>query len=357
MAGDGIDAQTVIRDFRQDLDDYTDLWYSFGIHPYIEAYRSAHQRFRDTLKRQEKLDQWWQQKKLELIVAALSLGGGGLLVAVTGKAALKTVAKDVAINQICNRNLDRLFRAAHWIEGNEVATFLVGQAWDDVGMFLGNAVKESLKPEKSHLPALTDLGNAQDPDAVKDAMKQFVRLSKIRIADVARSMLYRSTASDEQKLNTISKLRRAPFCRPPRRLPQDEKRSKRIELAFFMTLLLDTDKLVTWGGSSYWGGQPSRRGSSSIDVSPTSRNYPAAGSKYTGTSVEYDRIGQVVAERIDEVHRECGFGGPFFRSRTEALFGEHRPDRRLLTRAEQTLQELGRLGTGTPEELQSLGAR
>src|SRR5688572_15120012 len=127
-ASDGV--RQIFNESIDSIDKVENKWMLYTINPYSMAYDDALEAFKKKLEEQKEEDKA-ESLLLSLAMLALSLCGGGILTAAFGSAAIKTIAVDAATNVICNNNMERAFKAAHFIATNKTATFVAGKLWDE----------------------------------------------------------------------------------------------------------------------------------------------------------------------------------------------------------------------------------
>jgi hypothetical protein len=351
------DAGTKVRDFMADLNTWQEAWRTWAVRPYSMAWRTACRTFKETVKSQRELE----QKRLELGLTALSICGGGILTAVFADAALKNAAHSVVLDVICKNNLERAFTVAYKIEKSKTASFIVGALWDEAQTRLTAGLKASLEPTAAQFPAINTFLQSNSDDNLPDALHQFVGEARLKLDAIAvwlrdhARLIDGTKLTDQQKIAILEQLRRAPFCSPPSETIDDGRLAERIELAFYMNMVLDSDSLVisnvTATGHSADIPWPTTQ-STKITRMPSSGHYPKESRQAmrdrgqiwsSQTSIVYDKIGSKIVERMEALYPRNGFGNKFFLTDAD-LLGNQAPNRETLIRAEHTLQRMANMG-------------
>ncbi|MGU3494348.1 hypothetical protein ACLBXM_09930 [Xanthobacteraceae bacterium A53D] len=335
-----------VQRYTRDLHIREKIWLGGPVGAYMEAYAAAYREYEKTLKRQADSD----QRKAEMFILAASIASSTLMVATFATASLGVLASRAALNVICRNNLNRAFNALHFVSTNRTASFAIGAVYDGAMGMANKKIKESVALlTRDASTIMTD-----DPLVRTIQLERFINKNMACALQVA-AHIQDSPMSITEKDNIVRQLRQAAFFRPPSRSINEEALSKRIELSFYMAMILDSDTLTSWpdqfvGSShSYGGGNPAGTLSGvtqqSIDVLPSSPNYPRpAPSKQewwgreAHQTISYRQMGGEIRDRVDTLHREI-FSQPFF---PERGFWDNRPTTGAaeLRKAENTLNQL-----------------
>lgn len=300
------DADAQISQFQNYLNHLPDVYQKELVNPYTRAFEIAHKGFNDVIEEQAKKN----AALMEFMLTAFSLAGGSLLTRVFAKSALKSVAKDVAINAICRAELKRTFETAALIEKSPVASFILDKLWDTGEEYLGDKTKAMLTEDAANFKALESFETS--PLKARTVIQDFVLDAKIKAWNATEDLL-QSRKSDTEKITALNKLRGSRFCRGPLVKIDEKQLAKDIELTWWMTFLLSRDRLVSVSGVS-------RVKEESIDVNPTAKSYPKGGPatvkvdsrgnnriREVRQHVEYDHflIGEFgLADRLNRVYKE-----------------------------------------------------
>jgi hypothetical protein len=141
------------------------------------------------------------------------------------------------------------------------------------------------------------------------------------VHDFVRGVQQDNSISEANKSRLADLVGKTPFCNPPESRRVDENRlSQKMELLFYMSAVLDSDKLVTYvpatGGTVGGMGRDIEYSKNAIPQLPSASDYPKATSPRfigrplqpfePGQRVEYDNIGSVVRDRINTLSRLTG---------------------------------------------------
>lgn len=292
-------------------------WQRNFVLPYGSAYNTAHTSFMKTIQAQEAADKAARERNLQIALFALSLCGGSILTSVFGSAVLKEVAGSVAVDVICKNEMERAFRVAAFVESNKTAQFALGKVWDEAESLIGNQLKSSFTENANNFPSLAKF--VQEPQNVQNSLEMWVRDAYDRVMRAGNKINQNFSSDSDRKKQALQKLMSSQFfiSAPAQRI-NEQAISIDIELTFFMKLVLDLDYLV----AGYW--EETGRGvnmkkvitsRTPIQKDPTSREYPNTSKYYThGTNfetIEYKQIGDIIAKRINELHKSR-FNSNFF---------------------------------------------
>ena len=273
-----VDALPHINKFTGDLENLQDEYIHMFVNPYRRSYTKAYKNFRGVLKAQGEAN----KAAMELALTAFSIASGGLLTVVFGKSALKSVAADVTIDVICENNLERAFKAADFVAGNETASYILGQFWDTGQSLISAELKKSLEDNATAFPALNKFKDdpdsiqkfADDPDTVHSYLEDYVLNAKIKAHKAAAEIRDSKTLSEQEKLRRVGQIGASRFCNPEPLKIKEAELARDIELTWWMTYILTLDYLKTvksLEGVRYGSSVQQR---TPIKVRPSSAKYP-----------------------------------------------------------------------------------
>lgn len=338
------DARSFINSFTSDLENIQDKYQLHFVNPYFRAYQQAMSKYNAAVEAQKKAD----QAMLELVFSAFSLAGGQIITKVFAGATLKSVAKEYTLNVICNRNLERAFKVAAFVEGNPTASFIVGKLWDTGQSKLTAKAQGMLKGTVANFPSFRQA--LADPSTVKSHLEDFIGEAKIKAHDAAADIRENPKLSESEKIAAVKEIAASPFCSPSTKSLDEAQLAIDIELTFWMTTVLGLDRVATLVvGKDNWPK------TASIDIMPSSKDYPDhlkpswekskistcqqkrdqfGRVKTSGCSREriyYSRIGSKIREAIDTAYKK---------RKGKSFFIEDDLNKATLLRAETMLREL-----------------
>jgi hypothetical protein len=331
-----------IKDFQgRKLTPISVAWRNSIATPYQVAYHRAYNNFIKTLNRQANSD----KLKIDLALTALSLCSGSLLTTVFAGVALKAVAGKAVVDFICRYNLNLLFKAALYVETNKTAKFIVGAVWDQAAGMLTSQTKTLFQQNAANFPCVNNL--VQKPFEIEAALTSFVDSAYLKVNAVCEDILASNKAAPEKEV-VFKKLAQSPFCNPPNSCPLPRDLADRIELTFYMKLILNSDWLVkkllvpTNTQGSPWVTVDKKP----ISQVPGEKDYPKLSHKKGDslltpremTTVEYDRIGQDIIDRMNQLCKNIVREKyPVIDSR---MFGEFTSEK-TLKKADEILKKIG----------------
>ena len=311
-------------------------WQEKFVLPYGSAYVIARSKFMSTLDEQKKADEARQKRISGLAMFALSLCGGSLLTHVFGSACAKTLAGQIVVDTICQREMNRAFKAVAFVNENKTAQFAVGKLWDG-GIDLLPDLKSNLAETTTNFPSLTDF--AKEPQVLQNTLEVWVR-SAYGYVLAAEDEINKRISDEGTKTSMVKELIESPFIRaaPTKPVPKDTI-AEDIEFTFYMNVIRNLDYVERVQFQDSGLGRSMKRKATrlrSIDASPGSKDYPKYQALYGGADhehVAFDKFGGVLRKRVDELHKKRYNKNPFF------LDGETISEK-TITRAEQKLDEL-----------------
>jgi hypothetical protein len=319
-------------------------WQRNFVLTYGTAYTNARASFMKTLKEQEEKDKAARERYAAIAMFALSLCGGSILTAVFGQACAKAAAAQIAVDVICEREMNRAFKVASFISSNKTASFALGSVWDAGAGYLSDKLKGSFAENGNNFPSLTEF--AQEPQSVQNKLDKWVRDAYAKVL-AAEEDISKNVKDENVKTKQISDLIKSPFFRAaPLKSPNEEVLTTEIELTFFMKLLLDLDYVAQFMVDEKPRGGWSKREVSRrpISAAPDDPKYP--GYKRVGMwgdyeDVVYKQIGDVIKDRIDELNKKR-FKDKFFTIIKGHIWDDKENiSRDTLRRAHWKLNELG----------------
>lgn len=336
----------MIENYIADLENVEDLYNQNWVIPFSSAYVIAHDKFKETLDSQSKLD----QLKLDLFLTAATIGFGAGLGAMFGKTAVKTIARDQAMNFICDRNMNRAFNLMHRVSNSVPGTYLVEQVWDTVASKVGDAAKKEVA---SLLTTPVTSAGSQNPQLVQNDMTAYVLRAKTAAHQLAASIRDSTSLSPAEKDAFATAMRGADFFRkcPTRDIIGDRQTAADIlELSFYMVLVMNTDYLeesVIGFAGAHESMHTRRLGA--VTVATTDANYNAGTGTTTrsglgfsqtrSTYVAYDSIGSNILDRINVLY-QARFREDFQRNR---FYDSTDSSKAAVGKAERTIEQLNGL--------------
>lgn len=338
---------------------YTDAslrWRRTVVLPYGGAYKVAFDSFKKAVEDQARQHDEMAKLKFELTMAALAIVGGSLLTVLYGQATMKAVSKEKILDHVCKNNMEKTFKAMHFVETDPLASFLAGQIWDKAEAQALVSVKAKLAPKTGRYLSLAN--TVKKPELVLENVEKFnLELREKGIDTIVA--IRDSKLPNSKKMLVIKELLKSPYLNPPKSELNKATLIPKMELALFMQLLTKSDK------KQYSKIGPARNRARFLGVksqpryfyrdvaqSTNASSYPekAGGKIYAkGTMYEYDGlrmpgIGNTIMRHIDASYRKVHLKKNFFRT------GEYWDPNfdgsdvtSVVKRAEKALAELGDL--------------
>ncbi|WP_245314290.1 hypothetical protein [Rhizobium sp. R634] len=302
-----------LNDILVELPKYKSQWETNVSSPYVRAYDLAIDNFQKTTKAQEARD----RMLAELFVFSASILTGSIMMAAFATTSVRVLAGRAALSVICNNNLNRTFNVMHAAVSNKVVMFALGGVLDEAKKLANKQVTSAAEKLTSSAPV------ASAPTALnfKTRIDDFIAINHVCVHDFVRGVQHDNTISEAGKSRLAELVAQTPFCNPPESRRVDENRlSQKMELLFYMSAVLDSDKLVTYapstGGTVGGIGRDIEYGKKAIPQLPSATDYPKSISPRLtgrpfqpydpGQRIEYDNIGSVVRERINTLSRLTG---------------------------------------------------
>ena len=312
MAAASDSVRGMINESLDRIDKLENKWMLYTVNPYSMAYDDALEAFKAKMKEQEEEDKA-ESLVLSLAMIALSLCGGGILTAAFGSAVLKTITVDAATKIICNNNMERAFKAAHFIATNKTASFIAGKVWDEAESkataFVSDKIKSGLSQNAASFPSTTRF-QSMTSFKMSKTLEQFIREAKDKASDLITGLRDNNNIGDMERLQQLSKIEKGSFFNPPTKNVDDGTLGEDLELAFYMNLILNSDYLETYErytrrvtdglGSSI--EYALRAHKSDLTELPSSPNYPK---RISGEQdVLYNKVGGKLRERMNELYKK-----------------------------------------------------
>jgi hypothetical protein len=302
------DVAATLNRFQHDLVQVERKWGAYTIKPYALAYETGYLNFKDKIKEQEDAD----KLKAELIMLALSLCGGGVMTAAFGTIALKSLASKAAIHVICNNNMERAFKAAHFVATNKTANFIVGSVWDELekrGKDYATGKLKTAIESMAQQPVAFPSAQKVTTIAVKTSLEMFIEEAAIKAYDLAVGIGDDPRLSANEKIKKLTDMRTSKLWKPPEGSVDDGSLSDEIELSFYMNMVMNSDYLKTTtyrkvmrhdglARSPHYEPVTTR---TDISESARSKDYPQ---EFGNQEIGYKRIGGIIEDRINELHRK-----------------------------------------------------
>lgn len=323
---------------------YTDpnlRWRRTVVLPYGGAYRQAYDSFKAVMEEQARSYEEIEKLKFELAMSALAIAGGSVLTAVFADSALKVAAKEMALDYVCKRNMERTFSAMHFVETNAVPSFIAGQVWDMSEKAVLDEFKKRLEPKTGNYTGLQQA--VQKPDEILESLEKFnleLRERGIDFILFVRGL----TLPHDVKVKIVKNALLSKYLSPPRIEIDKQGLIPKIELTLFMQMITYSDKV------RYTSMMParSRKGRPKvtfrdITVPSTSVDYPE--SSFLTKDVVMPGVGNIIMKHIDALHAKLYNGASFFTS-GEYWNWEFKNEevKSIVSRAEKKLDMLARDG-------------
>lgn len=280
------------------LGECKDFWTGNVIGPFSKNYKIAHSEFAKTIEEQKKVE----QQRMDMAFSALTLFGGSLFTSVLGKTTLKALAGQVAVDVICDNNMERAFKVAGFVESNHAAQFVIGKAWSSGEAWVMSKAKAEFNERTFNAP--DSLIKLKDPGDMKDSLEQFFIDCKNKLT-LAVHALEKSNLDENKKKAEYAKIRSSPFCNPPTQKIYSASLAEELELSFYMKMLLNSDTFLTMNKN---GANALNK---PITELPSSPNYPSASNpgRYAQEGrqtkgVRYRRIGDVITDKMNKLYRK-----------------------------------------------------
>ncbi|UIY31298.1 hypothetical protein LZK73_29400 (plasmid) [Neorhizobium galegae] len=185
----------------------------------------------------------------EMFVLAASILTGSVMMAAFATTSVRVLAGRAIVRVICNNNLNRTFNLMAAANNNKAFMFALGGVLDE-------AKKVANKQVTKLVEGLTSTGTqVSAPTSVnyESRLMDFIRASHICTHEFIEGVKEDNSISEAHKGQVADMAARIPFCNPPTGSSVDERKlAEKMELLFYMSAVLDSDRLVTYAPS--YGG-------------------------------------------------------------------------------------------------------
>lgn len=279
-------------------------WFRWVADPYIAAYDTAFESYKETTKLQEEAD----KARAEMFVMAASLVTGSILMATVASTSMRMLARRTALSMMGRQNLKIAFNLAKAAQNSEPFMFAVGKLLDEGKSQIATIAQNEVKKLVS-----ANMNVVSNTPMVQSKHLDIILRNHVACAyDCGLAFEDNRSLSAAQKNEAFALLSRAPICNPPPVQIDAKKLADKIELCMYMNLILDSDRVVTKPM------QPNDREGrmaavmmgtrTPIDAMPSDASYPQSTSprrmgamQSSYRTIEYDRPGSIIRKRIDEV--------------------------------------------------------
>lgn len=283
-------------------------WFRLVANPYIMAYDTAFESFKEYTKKQHEAD----QARVDMFIMAASLVTSSIFMAAVASASLQRLARRGAISVLGRENLTAAFNLAKVAKNSEPFMFGVGKVLDEAKSQITKVAQEAMG--KVVAPSINILSNTS---IVTDKHLDTILRNYVDAAYQCGLAFEDSrTLTAAQKDQGFAALSKAAICNPPRVRIDVAKLAAKIELCMYMNMILDSDRLVKvpMADRDRIGQLSAAIGSKkeAINLSPFQKEYPqsTAPARMPGSTlnssyqyVEFNRPGSILRKRIDEVCR------------------------------------------------------
>lgn len=298
-----------LNDILLELPKYKSQWQLNVANPYVRAYDLALENFNRETKAQAERD----RTMAELFVFAASIVSGSVMMAAFATTSVRVLAGRAMLSVICNNNLNRTFAVLSVAASNKTFMFALGGVLDEAKKLAGKQVTRAAEG----LTSSAKIAGSSTAINYMTQIEDFINVNHICVHDFLQGVRDDTSISEENKSKIADLARRTPFCNPPKGRSVDEQRlAQKIELLFYMTAVLDSDKLVAYFRAPMGpaAGQEIEYHKRDIPQMPTDRNYPKEVSPRPGRPfdegqrIKYDSVGSGIRERIDLLSMRTGNG-------------------------------------------------
>jgi hypothetical protein len=300
-----------LQTFRNLVSDAADSWQANVANPYIIAYNTAYQSYVKTFDKQKESN----KAQAELFVSiALILPGSVLAVAAASKS-LQVLARRQAIRALAFGSARRGALRYKAVIGDAGAKFAIAGILD--------VVKDQAKVKKKIEEAVKDVISKTGDLLLTDPLNRDKQLNswitnhKLLAYAAAEAIENDPAMNNDAKNKAYAELRLAPIASKPTGVIVPALLAPKIEHAFYMIWLLDSDELVTTIVEPVSYGMGTTLGqysSKPIDVLPSSPEHPKNNKNLPkGQWVGIKRPGGDVEDKIDELNMQLR-GREFYES-------------------------------------------
>ncbi|NBC32170.1 MAG: hypothetical protein GVY13_05780 [Alphaproteobacteria bacterium] len=299
---------------------YTDpslRWRRTVVLPFGGAYRTAFDNYDKVMKEQAKHYEDMRKLAFELTMSVLAIGGGSILTAVFADATLKVAAKEMALDYVCKRNMDKTFTLMHRVESSPVLSFMAGQAWDGAQTKALDTIKKKIEPRTGSYKSLAD--SVKKPHEVLENLEKFnleLRERGIDFIKFVRGLKLPHKA----KVEIVKGALTSDYLKPPSRELDKEHLIPRLELTLFMQMLTRADKLRQRGFKALGPNMMEVKTTyTDIRHSARSNRYPKKQPHrpfMPNPDIVMPGVGSIIMDHVDKLYKRL-YGKAFF------SWGEH----------------------------------
>ncbi|MCJ8510241.1 hypothetical protein MUU53_20350 [Rhizobium lemnae] len=298
-----------------ELPKYRSQWQLNVASPYVRAYDLAVENYAREKKSQAERD----RALAEFFVFGASILTGSVMMAAFASNSVHVLAGRAMLNIICNNNLNRTFDLLHAKSKNKTLVFALGGMLDQAKKLADEHVKKASESLFSNAPM------ASAPTSVNylTRIDDFINSSHVCTHAFLQGVRDDKSISEKEKNQLADLATWIPFCNPPSGRRVDEQiLSQKMELLFYMTAVLDSDRLVVYapamGGTTSGSGRATEFSRKSIAAMPSDSNYlKEANPRFTGRPlqpyepgqrIEFDNLGCGIRDRINMLSALTGQG-------------------------------------------------
>lgn len=310
-----------IQNYLLRLQNVEDRWLQNAVYPYFQAYEAAYTNYTSVMDRQRQRD----AALADLLVTGLSIASGSLLTMVAGSSLMRAFVVDRAVDIVARLNMNRVFSAMAMVERNKALSFALGKMWDDGAKRLSAEAQRRIATEVAVLNRVPPQ-RLLSPVGMKTSLELYVKALKTAASSAALDLNDSRALSPAEKDAEARKLAASPFMNVPP--PLDQGAADRIELGFYLTMIVNSDRLRIVNVYQ----QPTRDNlthatvsSAPVTQSTGARDYPRRlldggkqylprqpGALFTYKTGGYQDVGAEVQRRVNALTRTRLFDVGFF---------------------------------------------
>lgn len=293
-------------DFHRQVQRSFDLWKANATNPYVEAYNTAFENYKETAGDEDER----VQAQIAFFFTIASVLSTSVVMAVMVQASVQRGIVRAGLRTLGRENTRLVVDLIRRGRANPSVSFAVGSLWDSARGALGDraleVVTQLVTNSAAGVSAVNPLNRAVQLES------QLLHY-KVAVGDLFEAVTANRGLSGAQQRQFVGLLEASPFMNPPGRPLNVDRLTPKIELGFYMQKVLDGDYLMTRYAPHM--RIPGQRGGG-INALPSERNYPRSGSWAPGrevyTTVEVDRPGFTFQQKINELHRQLFNNQPFY---------------------------------------------
>lgn len=292
-----------------DIDDKitraTNWWISLVVSPYVEAYNTAYVNFENVLQKQKDRN----KAQAEMFVAIASIMSTSAVMAMFANYPLSRLSTRFALRALGVSNTRAVISLYRQGATDPITAFAFGKAYDLVKGYAGDKVKSTARK----LVEMTVSGTSPALPLNRDKyLTRQVTIQGLVMQEFCEAVGSDHSINSKLKEQCIISVLDSPFMQTPDRQLDPNKLAPKIELSFYMDMILSSDYIM-YHSPPDMRTPPSRAGG--IDVLPSDMKYPKSES-FARTrgyyrTVEIDRPGSYIQSRIDLLHSQI-FHKPFY---------------------------------------------